>query len=284
MTTDSGSLPLAPPVKEFQLNHLCCQLLETADGSYSLRVGKQQHTLSEPMHSSKGAWSETFAIYLPALDCSLPPRTRSSAFIDSNQLWSIASVGLGLGYNEILAAGLALKESLSADRLYIESYEEHQELADSFRHHFSNRPSLRENHPLGSVYADICRRTAEHFALSETTLHKFINQLLIEQRIILKSRLNTETLIATNAPREKFNCILFDAFSPSSSPDLWEAHLLESMVASLPAKNCVFASYASRTVLKKILRTAGFVIHKRTGFAGKRESTFAVRAQTILPE
>lgn len=277
MTTDSGSLPLALPVKDFSLNQLTCQLLETADGSYSLRVGTQQHNLSEPMHSSKGAWSETVAIYLPALEHSLPTRVCTAAGVESGQLWTIASVGLGLGYNEIMAAGLALKESLSAHQLYIESYEEYWELADSFRRHFIGTQRLPKDHPLSTVYADTCRRTAKLFGISETTLHKFINQLLIEGRIILNSRLDTKTLNVTDASREKFGCILFDAFSPASSPDLWEAHLLESMVTSMPAQTCVFASYASRTVLKKILRTAGFVIHKRTGFAGKRESTFAVR-------
>lgn len=284
MITDSASLPLALPVRDFSLEQLNCQLLETADGSYSLRVAKQPHNLSEPMHSSKGAWSETVAIYLPALERSLPARLCPQARHDSDKLWTIASVGLGLGYNEILTAGLALKESLSAEQLFVESYEEHLELADCFRRYFCDQNSLPKDHPLSVVYADTCRRTAELFGISQGTLQKFIHQLLAERRLILNSRLDTESLPRDDGQTAKFACILFDAFSPASSPDLWEEHLLESMVESLPANNCVFVSYASRTVLKKILRTAGFAIHKRTGFAGKRESTFAVREQTSLSE
>jgi tRNA U34 5-methylaminomethyl-2-thiouridine-forming methyltransferase MnmC len=58
---------------------------------------------------------------------------------------------------------------------------------------------------------------------------------------------------------------------------LWNQDLLEAMIEFLAGPKCVFASYASRTVLKKALKKFGFKLEKRAGFAGKREATFAVR-------
>ena len=84
-----------------------------------------------------------------------------------------------------------------------------------------------------------------------------------------------------------FDVILYDAYSPASSPELWQSDFLESFLANHVShmsnishggtRTAVFASYASRTSLKQSLRKQGFILEKRKGFGSKRECTLAYR-------
>jgi tRNA U34 5-methylaminomethyl-2-thiouridine-forming methyltransferase MnmC len=270
MTNEGLKLSSSSNARDFLLGSLRCRLLQTADGSYSLCYGESEDQMTEPMHSSKGAWSETLNIYEPALLRSLtlmPCRTDH---------WCIASIGLGLGYNEILTAGLALKNQRPIGGQTILSFESRSELRESFQRYFT--PSQRHDvqSELSEVYKNIVALVAKHLMIDEAALDQSLCELIEKQRLLL----NGPVQLDVSARHPKIHaciCILFDAFSPASSPDLWSEDLLSNLTDTLPDKTCVFASYASRTVLKKILKQKGFKLEKRSGFAGKRESTFAVR-------
>lgn len=258
---------------EFRLDDLDCQLIETADGSWSLRLGTSCGEMTEPMHSSKGAWSETLEIYEPALKDSLQ-------FIRPGKNWRVASVGLGLGYNEILAAGMSLRHGYEPSQVSIVSFESRQELTEAFKSYFQNSTPASSPNQIAPVYDDILIRTARFFNLDQRHLQDFICKLVHEQRLDFRQEITID-LLRTAVPDLKVcDCLLFDAFSPSSSPDLWNPELLQLMVETLAGPECIFVSYASRTVLKKVLKENGFRLQKKAGFAGKREATFAVRLKT----
>ncbi|MEN9825451.1 MAG: hypothetical protein RI953_1196 [Pseudomonadota bacterium] len=270
MTNDPVAFSDANLAGEFQIRELHCQLLETSDGSFSLRYSADHNQMTEPMHSSKGAWSETLEIYEPALKASL-------LFLGPSQKWQVASIGLGLGYNEILAAGVAMAHRIEPEKISIVSFESRPELIEVFKTYFENAPPPDECCFLEDVYADIVQRTAELLNLEQQQLRAFICSLISHNQLELRESLNLKSLQHLSSSPQLRGCILFDAFSPSSSPDLWNQDLLEAMIEFLAGPKCVFASYASRTVLKKALKKFGFKLEKRAGFAGKREATFAVR-------
>ncbi|NBW80528.1 hypothetical protein EBR21_02130 [bacterium] len=270
MANEPSQFAHAIIASEFQLGEIFCQLLETSDGSFSLRYSTDRNEMTEPMHSSKGAWSETLEIYEPALKGSLD-------FHESKETWRVASIGLGLGYNEILAAGVAMASGIEPDKISIVSFESRPELMRAFSRYFQNSEASTKSCFLDKVYADIVRRTSDLLNLQHQKLQTYIGRLICHKHLELHESLSKNALQTLSTSIEPCGCVLFDAFSPSSSPDLWNEELLETMIGILAGPKCIFASYASRTVLKKMLRRFGFVLQRRSGFAGKREATFAVR-------
>jgi|GEM_PF-367453 len=292
---------LGHTIAQFTLNKLDCLLIQTADGSYSLRYFLDEGRLTEPMHSSKGAWSETLHIYYPALSRSL------AGFSPHQAQWNVASIGLGLGYNEILAAALALKNNLKSDSLEIVSFESQAELRAAFvcffreqqnssaspgefKSQFSSASEFAKSKSefakftnagdlpevLRNTYQDIVEKVSLEVDVEARALRDFLAALLRQERLKLLPAFALSTPLQPSHMRS-FNCILFDAFSPESSPDLWTMQVLDCLVSQLAALQCVFASYASRTILKKTLKREGFRLEKYAGFAGKRESTLAWR-------
>jgi hypothetical protein len=96
-----------PAKRTFVRDHALGQffVVETADGSLTACFGE-----GETMHSLRGAFNETVYIYGTALDRARSAATRSSQLSFSPRTLSL---GLGLGYVEILSAAYALK---SCDR------------------------------------------------------------------------------------------------------------------------------------------------------------------------
>ena len=82
-------------------------------------------------------------------------------------------------------------------------------------------------------------------------------------------------------PREKYDCVLYDAFSSKSTPELWSEDFLSSFLDGL-GEDCVFTTYASTGALKRALKKIDFQIVPRKGFLGRRESTLAVRGEKYL--
>ncbi|WP_439624343.1 tRNA (5-methylaminomethyl-2-thiouridine)(34)-methyltransferase MnmD [Shinella sp.] len=67
-----------------------------------------------------------------------------------------------------------------------------------------------------------------------------------------------------------FDAWYLDGFAPSRNPDMWSAELMEE-VFRLTAPGGRFATYAAAGFVRRNLATAGFIVERRPGFAGKRE-------------
>src|SRR5262249_23635737 len=125
------------------------QVVSTLDGSPTLRLF-QDGKWTETMHSPKGAWSETLYIYADAM----------KAALEHGWPLRVFSLGLGLGYNELVYAAHAvqLEESRLA-HCHMSSYEAVTFLSESFLHWIEERPVVPS---LGEIYAQISTLIGGH--------------------------------------------------------------------------------------------------------------------------
>lgn len=75
----------------------------------------------------------------------------------------------------------------------------------------------------------------------------------------------------------QFDVIYFDAFAPTSQPELWETPLLQKMFDALKSGG-VLTTYCAKGVVKRTLKAIGFTIEAIPGPPGKREMTRAVKS------
>lgn len=222
-------------------------------------TGDQSPSLSLPptweaMHSLEGAFSETQYIYQPPIQLAF----------ENVQHPTFLSLGLGLGYNEILIVCESLIHKKTP--LLIRSFELVPELRECFIHWIQDKDSV-----LNSVYAQILQLYAQKYSLPAQTIH---NQLF---DFLEKNILQIEGAVTSQTDLSPMNCILFDAFCAKTSPDLWTSEFLHSFFKKAAASPCFMSTYACTGELRRALSGAGFDVEKRKGFAFKRESTFAKR-------
>ncbi len=239
------------------------QFEATEDGSPTARILEAgSEAPSEAMHSLRGAFSETVYIYGAALN-----RASHEGFPER-----VLSMGLGLGYVELLASAVALK---AGRKLEGESFEIIPELRDYFKAWVTREGDCPED--FAKAYDDICARTAKEVLGDENKandVRSSFNAALEADAWFLRHDLNPETRFA-----HPFGVICFDAFSSKSTPDLWTEDFLLEFLKKAAAPNCVLSTYACTGSLKRALKSEGFEITIREGFSSKRDSTFAIRSR-----
>ncbi len=204
------------------------------------------------MHSLEGALSETLYIYAPCIERSL-----------TAQKPALLSMGLGLGYNEILTSALALKKQ---KKIILYSYEIVPELRHSFTHWLTDKSS-----ELSECYDRILTMVAKPFELAPQKIKSNLRELLETEGFRVFPEVEDK-----NPYGLKFNGILYDAFSSKSSPTLWDESFLDQFIKEYCDLNfCTLSTYAATGTLKRALINNDFVFKKKKGFGMKRESTFA---------
>jgi hypothetical protein len=221
----------------------------TEDGSPTVRLPPTW----EPMHALDGAFTETLYIYQPTVRDSLK----------ASQNTRIISIGLGLGYNEILTACECITQNKSAN---IDSYESVPELRTYFTKWING-----EQNPFQDIYENILKFFTNSYSLNTEQVKNTLKSQLSSEQLLLHPAITTETQF------QKSHGIFFDAFSSKSSPELWTEEFLEHFIKTATAETCYLSTYASKGALHRTLRSHNFVSEKRAGFGKKRESTFAHR-------
>lgn len=224
--------------------------VRTGDGSPTLCLAPAW----EHMHALEGAFTETRYIYSPAVQ---------KAF-DSVPEPRILSVGLGLGYNELLSAFESLKRG--SQRFILLSYESLEPLRKAFEGWLTGQAS-----EFGPVYDEIAGFYARTEGIPALKARELLAEMLASGRLQLQGAIES-------SPVEPATALLFDAFSQKSSPELWHEDFLSDFFAKASGNPCFAATYACKGSLKRALRLNGYVLDIRKGFGVKRESTFAVRA------
>jgi len=232
----------------------------TEDGSPTVRIASPEGGTSEAMHSLRGAFSETVYIYGSALETML-----AKGFTPS-----VLSMGLGLGYVELLATALFIKAGV-LDSARGESFEIVPELREWFRGWLFGEGSTPA--AFAATYREILHRVALHTDVADHEIHAGAARLVKDGRWLLSGALTAETRFST-----RFGCICFDAFSSKTTPDVWGEEFLTKFLADSAAPQCVLSTYACTGALKRALKTSRFELDIRLGFSSKRDSTFAVRA------
>lgn len=231
--------------------------ITTEDGSPSLRLGKTE-SLSEAMHSLKGAFSETRYIYGTAI----------SRAIEEGFEPRVLSMGLGLGYVELLAAAHAASDSRWKS-FGGESFEIVAELRDYFLTWLDGNDVPTE---FRVTYDEIESLTGRALGLPDGAAKSTLAEAHRDGRWRFRDALKPSTEF-----EGKFGVICFDAFSSKTTPELWSEDFLTAFLSKTAAPGCVLSTYACTGALKRSLRGAGFDVTIREGFSSKRDSTFAVR-------
>ncbi len=230
------------------------QLIATDDGSPTLRW--TQSETQESMHHMGGAYTETQLIYGEPLRDSLKKGGRH-----------FLSVGLGLGYNEILLAIEALKHQLSPDQILLKSFESEKFLNSQFlawcHHHAKPEQTF--------IYDQILSFFNSPFQALE--IRYWLAQAHQMGHWILEGALSENTSLAA-----EYECIMYDAFSSKTSPLLWQESFLTQFLQAVASPNCQFSTFACTGNLKRALKATGFEVVLRPGFQSKRNSTLGLRA------
>lgn len=230
------------------------EIERTQDGSPTLRLLNGTPENGESMHHTGGAFTETLYIYGLALEKGF----------EKISIPSVLSVGLGLGYVETLAAAHALKKGCKNWEL--DSYEIVPGLREAYKNFYQDQLS----HP---VYEEILQLTSQALNLKASDLKAEVARALQENRLRLHGNMLEEKMIPA-----KYHIICYDAFSSKTNPDLWSEDYLVELFKSAHKEFCVLSTYACMGNLKRALKRSGFQMEIRTGFQGKRNCTWAVRA------
>lgn len=218
----------------------------------------------EAMHHRQGALSESVFIYLEALKEALslnaPPR--------------ILSVGLGCAYNEFLAVAYLMATNQNFEHFYLESFEGDPILNQSFQSWLlssaAQTPVIIE---LCKTFDTVLNLVGRELNVEPIKIKKKIIQLYEKKQLVIRDWLGAETQFT-----QQFSVIFYDAFSNQSTPQIWSDDFLTQFLNRAAQPQCVLATYAATGALNRCLRQAGFVLKTQPGFAGKRESTRAVRS------
>jgi len=205
------------------------------------------------MHHSGGAYAETQLIYGAPIRQVLNHGGRS-----------FLSVGLGCGYNEMLVATECLKKELPPEQIFLLSFESEESLRQSFL------DWLRGDN--NSLYESIAVFFQEDSGISTQALRAWLLRASQVSTWVIESTLTR----ASKIPRP-VECILYDAFSSKTCPDLWQEDFLMEFLAQTSAPNCCLSTYACTGALCRGLKTTGFRLVLRPGFHGKRNSTLALK-------
>lgn len=243
----------------------------TKDSSPTLRLNGvhalDQTKSAESMHHSGGAATETLYIYGEAIAWAL-----KTSLV--NEL-KICSVGLGLGYNEILTAILLMSHSTKTAKL--DSFEIDPELKDSFQFWLSegqiqNSQHVERNLIYDQIAEKLCRGL--NVNIQKNDLKKYIQRQIQSGRWRFHNELNLEKIPSS----VNYNLCLFDAFSQKTTGELWDSYFLDQFIQkSFDTSYSLLATYACTGVLTRVLKNNGFSVTKKPGFQGKRDSTWAER-------
>lgn len=233
----------------------------TGDGSPSLRLLKPvflDAEKGESMHHSGGAAAETELIYGQVL------KRCFQEILAPHFL----SVGLGLGYVELVTAREALLKKNF--QFSMESFELVPELKQWFISWLQGQSLSTE---VQDVYDSVLK-----FVLQSTPEVK-----PLELKALLCEKLENKDWNLQGPLTGAFQLLapshglLFDAFSAKTTPEIWTEDFLVDFFTQATAADAMVATYACRGSLKRALMRAGFEIEVRPGFQGKRNSTRAYK-------
>lgn len=213
------------------------RVIATADGSSSVLNTR----LNETYHSMHGAIQESQFIFIErGLDF----------WVSQNQTRNvihILEIGFGTGLNALLALQYAEKNKKHIVYESIEAF------------------PLEE-----SVWSELNYPARTHDKKHFQKLHEAAWDepiAITECFSLLKRHASLQMATFVNA---HFDVVFFDAFAPSTQPELWEMEMVSKVVAALKPSG-VFVTYCAKGQLKRDLKTLGLSVEKVPGPPGKRE-------------
>jgi tRNA U34 5-methylaminomethyl-2-thiouridine-forming methyltransferase MnmC len=212
-------------------------IILTSDGSHTI----QNETTGDTYHSIHGAVQESNHVFIQNGLHYFLDRTKATQI-------SILEVGFGTGLNALLTMQACDKKDVQVDYVALEPFPLNEALLKELNYHAS-APKFMSLH--GPQWNNRLAVTP-NFSLTKikATIHSY------------------------DSP-SPFDVVFYDAFAPSSQPDMWTHEVFEK-IKSLMAVPSVFVTYCAKGQVKRDLRSAGFVVESIPGPPGKREMTRAL--------
>ncbi len=193
-------------------------------------------------HSVRGALDETQRVYI---ELGLLAKMQETTNIN------ILELGFGTGLNALVTALEASKNNLKVRYTSLEPFPISEEDVKLL-----NYQTAIENDLLQKIHST---KWNEYVEVSP-------NFSLNKVQVFMQS-FSTE---------EKFDLVYYDAFSPTSQPELWTSEMF-NRVGSFLKKGGFLTTYSSKTTVRRAMEAAGFKVEKHVGIWGKREVVRAIK-------
>ena len=214
----------------------------TADGSHTIAIPELEVTF----HSVNGAMQESQHVFIKA---ALHYCFLQQGMLATDGPLNILEMGFGTGLNALLTLRQA---KLFRKPVYYHTIEQFPlTAAEASGLNYAERlfepalepyfPQLHSSPWNQDVAIDPC-----------FTLHKVQNSL---QELSLSSQ---------------FHIVYYDAFAPRTQPELWTEEIFRKLLNSL-LPGGILVTYCSKTVVRRAMQAAGFIVQKIQGPPFKRE-------------
>lgn len=219
-----------------QLPHI--ELRTTSDGSPTL----YNATLGEQYHSQHGAIQESQHIFVRSA-------LEHRASLDDSPL-SLLEVGFGTGLNALLTLLWAERAYRPITYTTIELCPIPIELANRLEYKL-------QGYEQGEIKAQLhALHAAPWHEVTELTPYFRLEKLPID--------------LLTYAPKNLYDIIYFDAFSPEIQPQLWSEEVMQ-MLYKATHRGGVLTTYSAKGEVRRRLQRAGYKVERLPGPIGKRE-------------
>ena len=199
---------------------------------------------------------------------------------------SVLEIGFGTGFNFFLTASEALACKAKLEFTSVEkellSYElfcelNHDQLSpeSDLRFQFLDwRKSQPENIPTGKYEIGFKKSTVETDSIAKTSIQntkiKSNKSDGIDKDEIIHLSLIIGNALNISFPKNRFDAVYLDAFSPDTNPELWTKSFFEKLFFAMKP-GALLSTYSAKGSVKRAMQKAGFEVIKKAGPIGKRE-------------
>jgi len=225
----------------------------TKDGSITYHNPKYDETY----HTKAGAIAEALVKYVQP--CNLDELAKKQKEIH------ILDVCFGLGYNSLMAIHV-IKETNPDCKIMIYVLENDKEI-------ISKIPGLDINMPEFTIIKDFAE-----WVIESSGKHLHYNKGDISIDLMLGDARDEIKKMAKNKIR--FDCVLFDPFSPKKCPELWTEEFFKD-IRLVCKESTVLTTYSCARIVRENLYKAGFKVKDGPVFGRKSPATVAYLSQTL---
>lgn len=216
------------------------EIITTDDGSVTIYLPD----MNENYHSRFGAIQESYHVFI-----------QNGLILTQGKPIAILEIGFGTGLNCFVTYFESLKTGQEIDYTGIEAYPVAQDEVAQL-----NYPS--------QLGAGDKQETFDRMHSST-----WGEKMQVDKNFTLTKR---KQFFQDIEDKNMYDLIYFDAFGYPSQPELWSEEIFAKMYAALKSEG-ILVTYACRTVIKKVMITAGFSVKKVPGPPGKREMLIAFK-------
>ncbi len=215
------------------------EIIITKDGSRTIAIAEQKVTY----RSLHGAKSESQHVFVEA-------GLLFTASVNANRPLRILEMGFGTGLTTLLTLQACSDHNIEVDYTSIELYPIPAEMATAL--HFEDLLHQK----------DLTEAFLKLHAAPEKIKHQITPNFSFTKHFQEISKL-TEDITG-------FDLIYFDAFAPSAQPELWTQEIF-SLLGSRCRPQAILCTYCSKSIVRKAMQQAGWLVKKIQGPRGKRE-------------